>query len=292
MITNSPWEQKVISSLPNHSFIAWNDREAFFKYPKYNHVYDKLIFTKQHTLINVFDLEQNQTPTIYPVIVQPRVSPVINGKTYIANCYNDIEDFNKYVALELSLKRHFLSMLTVINGKIEDYISFRCYKNFLQDITTFEATYPPTIEFIYIMNKVEEVLKGFTGIVSVVFYDQNIVEFKLCPVISLYNVSGNIIQNFLEFTKTGKLKKSNFENTYSVNFYTQYDAYVSIKQITPIPSPDIRSVDYKFKIGERLSRHTHNSTSYNYMTLNGYNKHILDNHGNFLKKNILTFERV
>lgn len=293
------WERDIVRQKLNYNLICWDDEDAFETNHKHNIVYNKLYIGKKHTNLKTWDLEAGEEPDQYPVIVKPKVNLFGLGKdAYVATVEEEIEDRHLMMAQELCDDRHFTSDLIVNDGQILDSITFECFKNYYGSFYLFSSCKPPVFVFKYITRKVNELLKGYTGMACVEYLGANIIDFHLRPAIQYHDINSNIINNGLHYLSTGNLVKAFPEKTHCLVYRTRYDSIIEFKGQLPSLPPGVRSVTFPFRVGKPLSKNFDDETgydddfSYRYMFINGTDLTQCRKYGKLLRDQYLEINRI
>jgi hypothetical protein len=287
------WERKYIQNLPDYDLVAWSDTEAFHRYPNYNIVYNKLILSKHHTLIDTYDLEAGKRPTLYPCIIKPIVNLFgMSQGTYIASAEEEIEDTKGYMAQNLLLGKHYSTEFVIQNGKIIDEFNFLCNKNFYGSFILFESTKTmDRMHMLQVKNKVEELLKGFTGPICVEHINGNIFDFHLRPGVQFYDILEPMMSQYPKLMQ-GNYTPVPFKKCFSAVYRTRYNSIFNVKQIPQQKAQGVSSVQLCFTSGKPLSKEVQDEYSYRYMVVNGFDLIAVRNHGKYIRNNCLEINRL
>jgi len=259
------WEAKYIYNLPGYQNLAWSDKEAFYRYPKWNHIYDKLVLSK-FTGVTTFDLEL-EFPSMFPVVVKPRRNfEGLSKNCYIASSADEVEDFAGYIAQELLDGYQCTTDYVLREGVIIDQFSFVTHKNNYGEIKCFSSTpFSPND----VSAKIRVMFQGYTGVLNVESINGRIIEIHLRPSLQFYDVCGGLIEQLPTFYDKGIWDKVNFEQTYSRVFRTRHDGKVrEVKMPNGMPS-EVRSVQLCYEEGVPLSSTDPSLFRKRYLVING-----------------------
>lgn len=286
-----PWELELVKNLKDRELISLGDEEAWHRNPKYSHLYDKHILAN---LVGVksYDLStENVDPAYFPYIIKPRTNfDGLSKDCYVASSEEEIEDIEGMVAQECIKGQQFSADLIVRNGFILDHYAFMAHKNHYGEITLFEST--PFIPN-NIRNKISVLFKDYTGIVNCEYIEDKIIEVHLRPSLQFADISGGLINQLPDFTKTGEWQKLNYQKSYSKVYRTRFDGYVQEKGLLEssdsfVKPPTVQSVQRCWIQGKRLSD-TDPSVSVRkrYLVINGYNLQDILNYGKKLRGKLI-----
>ena len=273
------WEARYLNNLKNKDTLAWSDEEAIFRYPKYSWVYNKLLLSK-HTKLITFDLEK-ELPSIYPVIVKPIENLLgLSKNCYVAESFEEIEDYNGYIAQQYLYGTQYTTDLMILNGKVVAYYTFVTHKSKYDEIKCFVST--PFFSY-NVRKKVEEILFDYTGIANVEYIEDSIIELHLRPSLQFYDICSNFISSMPEFIINNTVPKLRFEQTFSRVFRTRFNGKV-LKSITPKIKPkEVRSVQLCWENNINLSQTDNSLFRKRYMVINGTDLNVINDYGRLYK---------
>lgn len=273
------WEANYIKQLKDYDVMAWSDEEAFLRYPKHSWVYNKLLLSKSTGLVT-FDLEK-ELPSVFPVIIKPIENKFgLSKGCYVAESLDEIEDYVGYIAQEYVFGTQYSTDMLLSKGQVKAHYTFITQKSKYDEIKCFVSN--PFISYP-IKTKIEKILNDYTGVVNVEFIDNQIIEIHLRPSLQFYDICGGFISKMPEFVKNGLIPRVKFEQTYSRVFRTRFDGVVK-KVIIPENKPDgIRSLQFCWENGTKLSQTDPSLFRKRYMVINGTNLPIMENYGRLFK---------
>lgn len=277
------WESKYIKNLKDYDVMAWSDPEAELRYPKYNFVYDKYLLSK-YTKVYTVDLEK-ELPKLYPVVVKPRKNMQgLSKNAYIACSYDEIEDYQGYIAQEYLSNRQYTSDLLLRDGKVVAHYSFITHKNMYHEIKLFSS-----IPFMSpkVAKKVAEILPNYTGVVNVEYIGTSIIEMHLRPSLQFYDICGGFIATMPSFVKNPNVLPSiSFESTFSRVYRTRHDGKVQNVNMPQFKPSTVRSVQLAWEDGYLLSETDLSLFRKRYLIINGTSLPDIENYGNMFKIHI------
>lgn len=280
-----PWEYQYISQLKDNDVLAWEDEEAFYRYPKYSHVYDKYFIGKTYSGLKTWDLEK-ETPTEFPVVIKPKTNLFGLGKDcYIANSAEEIEHVVGMIAQEFTDGLHYSTDYVLKDGKIIDSFTFTGYKNFYNDFTLWESyAFPDRISM-----RVESILDGYTGLANFESVEGRIIEGHLRGSLQFYDISGGLLQQMPKFIKTGQYDKVTYEHTFSKVCRTYRKGHMSVKSI-PKKDSSIRSVQLCYEPNKSLVETNPGGHRKRWAVINGTDLTKIDNYGKMLRQGVVIDE--
>jgi len=283
LIKKDSWEENFIINLKDADLVPWGDNDAFYRYPKYSHIYDKYLLTKVINSLKVWDLEK-EIPTKFPVIVKPKVNLFGLGKnSYVADNVEEIEDCEGLVAQEFVEGTHYSTDFVLDRGKIIDSFTFIGNKNYYGDFILWES-----IPFSdKIKNNVEDVLPDFTGICNFESIDGNIIEGHLRGSLQFFDICGGMLEQMPKYFKSGDYTPVKFEKTYSKVLRTRHDGLLVVNNI-PKKVQHIRSVQLCFEKNTPLSATDPNSFRKRYCVVNSDNVNQMERYSEELRNNVYT----
>lgn len=281
MLTKDFWEEQFIQNLRNNHVVAWGDSDAFYRNPKYCHVYDKLWLGKTYSKLKTWDLEK-EMPDQFPVYVKPRHNFYgLSKDSYVADSLEEIEDIDKMIAQEMAIGTHYSTDYVINRGSIVDSWTFIGHKNFYNDFILWEShPFPDQIR-----QTIRKILPFYTGICNVESIDGKIIEMHLRGSLQFYDICGGLLEQMPEFMLNGKYKKTGFEKTYSKVLRTRHDGYVTAKKLPEKPSM-VRSLQLCTTKGEKLSVDDPGSYRRRFAVINGTDLKAIENYATMLRGNI------
>ena len=182
---NNPYQLENLTITNN---IPITDNEAYYKYPDYNFVYDKLqLAQSQHVESGILDnlLEREPSHIQYPLVIKPRWGHKSDRSRHVYK-------ITKYT--ELKKYRHLKEMIwttyysgdeemtdfILLKGKIV-YMMTLDYSKKSREITADDWKYiaPHTQPPQPIIDWVNKNMRGYTGVVNVQYIDDKIIEVSL-----------------------------------------------------------------------------------------------------------------
>lgn len=292
MIDIDLWEYSYIKNLPNSHLVCWDDTTAKFMNPKHSWVYNKLFLAKKvsdlsrsnfkisnKAKVETWDLSK-EFPNLYPVVVKPIENlEGLSKNVYVASSFDEIEDFNGFIAQECLNGIQYTTDMLINKGEIVDYFSFITEKNFYGEIKLFYST--PFLSKT-VRQVVQCILKGYSGVCNVEYIDDKIIEMHLRPSLQFYDISGGFLSRLPEFYKSGSYQKSKFEQTYSRVFRTRFDGNPEVLKLPSQPK-EIRSVQFTWEDGYRLSETDPSLFRKRYMVINGIDLSVIENYAKEIK---------
>lgn len=278
------WEENYIKNLRNANLLAWDDSEAFYRYPKYSHIYDKFLLSKLTGNSRVWDLEAliDLNSIKYPVFVKPKMNLFGLGKdSYAAFSFDEIEDTNGMIAQELFKGTHYSTDYVLHNGKVIDSFTFIGHKNFYNDFILWESNpFPDKIK-----NKVEDVLPDYTGIANFESIDGHIIEGHLRGSLQFFDICGDLLGQMPAYYKDGSYNKVKFIKSYSKVLRTRRDGYLKVKSL-PKKLPNITSIQLTYDPSVKLSTTDPSGFKKRYCVINGTCLSEINNYATLLKDRI------
>lgn len=259
------WEDQYLSGLDDKEVLAWTDDEAKERYSDYAYVYDKLWTGKNLTPLVTFDLEKEMPPN-FPVFIKPREN--MNGMSkgaYVASFEDEITVRKGMIAQQLATGPHLSTDYVIRDGKVIDFFTFLCHKNYYGSFYLFESI--PVDDGI-VRKKVQETLKGYTGVACVEAIGGNIIDFHLRPATQFFDICGGLIEQLPNFVKTGEWRQVPKEQTYSKVLRRGTDAYVTQLHEVNLAN-GIRSIQQCWTEGNKLSEEDQDNFSFRYAVING-----------------------
>jgi len=281
MISNlDKWEAKYIQNLKDKESIAWDDEEAYLRYPKWNFIYDKQILSNM--AINTpktWDLTL-ETPTTYPVYVKPRTNFYGLGKdSYVACSWDEIEDPLNSIAQQFLEGTHYSTDYVLKDGQIIDSWTFIGHKSFYNDFTLWESyPFPDAIR-----GDVEDLLWGYTGIANFESIGGVIIEGHLRGSLQFYDISGGMLSKMPQFVNTGTYSPGKFKKTYSKVLRTKHSGKIEFSRV-PYKPKGVTSVQLCYEPGVPLNVTDPGAFRHRYAVINGTNKKIIDSYAKNLRK--------
>lgn len=275
------WEEQYINNLKNADVLAWGDCDAFYRYPSYSHIYDKLLLSKLTRTIKVWDLEK-EIPDQYPLMIKPKTNLFgLSKDSYVAFSEEEIEDIIGMIAQEFVEGSHYSTDYVLDRGKIIDSYTFIGHKNFYNDFILWESV--PFADNI--KDSVEDVLKGYTGIANFESINGKIIEAHLRGSLQFYDICGGMLAQMPEYVLNGKYEPVKYKNTYSKVLRTRHDGYVHVKALPKKPQ-EITSVQLCFENTKKISKTDPAGYRKRYCIINGYNLNSIQQYIKLLKGNI------
>ena len=274
MFNPDTWEAKYIANLKNKDLLAWDDEEAFHRYPKYNWVYDKL-YLAHLTGVKAWDLE-TEMPDEYPVIVKPKTNFTgLSKDCYIADRPHEIEDHVGFIAQRVIKGQQYTADMYVKDGRVIEMYPFMTERNSYGEIIGFTTS--PIRFDTTIKNQIEPIMKDYNGIINVEWINETIIEIHLRPSLQFFDICGGFIEAMPQFMEDGKPPSYTFEKTYSLVYRTRHDGKVTDFKL-PLNKPDeIRSIQLAWEDDKPLSITDPSLFRKRYMIINGTNRDIINN---------------
>jgi len=275
------WEELYIKNLKDADVLAWGDSDAFYRYPKYNYIYDKYLLSKITNTIKVWDLEK-EIPNQYPLIIKPKTNLFgLSKDSYVAFSEDEIEDIQGMIAQEFAQGTHYSTDYVLLRGKVIDSFTFIGHKNFYNDFILWESQEFPDI----IKSHIESCLNDYTGVANFESINGKIIEGHLRGSLQFYDICGGLLSKLPDLIKTGNYVPVKFEKTYSKVLRTRHNGYVKIKNLPRLIS-GLRSIQLCHSPNEKLSITDPGSYRRRYCIINGTNLKQIDNFTKMLKGNI------
>lgn len=274
------WEEDYVLDLPCHEAIAWTDEEAYVRYSKHNWAYDKFVLS-QDTVVHSTWLIIDK-PAKYPVFIKPRVN--LQGMGELAMVAYSKDDLPKghtmhrdVVAQEILEGDHISTDIAIVNKEMSCF-SFLCHKHNFTDkqkslhdgsFSLFESTPGVPQAALYIAKKL--IAEGYdNAMLNVETIGGKIIDVHLRPSTQFYDICGGLISAAVsDIAKgTNHLAQCVFEKTYSMVWRREEDARPSAFVGKPAPA-GVRSVQYTWEHGKKLSQSAQDHWTYRYLVVNG-----------------------
>ena len=174
---------------PFQHFISKNipdfDYQAYKKYPRYNHVYDKLWVIKSQGLIGgTIDEISSEDKIPYPIFIKPRWG---HKSATSKNCFKikSYEELEKYKHIPEMMWSEFFNAkeqmtdYILLNGKIVYQITYVYSDSQKEFIEEWKYISPKNKPLVKITDWVNNNLNGFTGAVNLQYRSDKIIEVSL-----------------------------------------------------------------------------------------------------------------
>lgn len=269
------WEAKYIENLKDRELLAWSDFEAWRRYPKYSWVYDKQALAS-FTKLPTFDLEREiPDNAFYPYIVKPRTNfDGLSKDCYVVDSEDEIEDHQGMIAQEFMHGHQGTSDIVLLNGTILDSFTFTTHTNYYGEIKLFESN--PFLP-LPVASLVRKLFSGYTGVVNVEYIEGTVFEIHLRPSLQFYDICGGFIEQLPNFMKTKKWDKIKYERTFSRIYRTKHNGEPEVKAMPP-KIDEIRSIQFCWEKGKKLSETDPSLGKNRYMVINGTNLQAIENY--------------
>lgn len=281
MIAKDKWEEQYIQNLRNNHVVAWGDADAFFRNPRFCHVYDKLWLGKTHSGLKTWDLE-NEIPDRFPVIVKPKHNfDGLSKDCYVADALEEIEDVDKMIAQEMAQGTHYSTDYILKGGNIIDSWTFVGHKNFYNDFILWEShPFPDKIR-----TKIQKILPFYNGVCNVESIDGRIIEMHLRGSLQFYDICGGLLKQLPEYMLKGIYTPTKYEKTYSKVLRTRHDGYVTVKNLPEKPLA-VRSLQLCSTPGDKLSEDDPGAYRRRFAVINGTNLTEIEQYARLLRGSI------
>jgi len=272
-----PWERQYIETLKDRELLAWDDYEAWQRYPKHSWVYDKQALAHFTGLVT-YDLEtEKPDPAYYPYIVKPRTNfSGLSKDAYVVSSEDEIEDWKGMIAQEFIEGHQGTSDVVLLNGSILDAFSFTTHKNYYGEIKLFESNpfFP-----LSVADKIRQLFAGYTGVINVEYIDGRIIEIHLRPSLQFYDICNGFLSLLPSFYKTKTWKKVPFIKSYSRIYRTKHDGTPKVNSLPEKPK-EVSSVQLCWEDGVKISESDPSLGRNRYMVVNGFDLQAIENFGN------------
>jgi hypothetical protein len=180
----NPYTDKFTTRLTGK--MPFFDKECYYRYPRFKHVYDKLWVVKSQGLPagRLDKLKGKEDKVTYPIFIKPRWGHLSASSK---NCFKvtSAKELKKYVEYKNMMWSEFIDAkegmtdFILLNGKIVHQITYvySDKQNGFSDVWKYvspESTPPPNIT-----EWVKQHLTDFTGVVNVQYRDAKIIEVGL-----------------------------------------------------------------------------------------------------------------
>jgi len=180
----NPYTDKFTTKLT--SKMPFFDKECYYRYPRFKHVYDKLWIVKSQGLPagRLEKLKGKEGNVTYPIFIKPRWGHLSASSK---NCFKvtNAEELKKYVDYKNMMWSEFIEAnegmtdFILLDGKIVHQLTYvySDKQNGFSDVWKYvspDSTPPPII-----IEWVNQHLKEFTGVVNVQYRDEKIIEVGL-----------------------------------------------------------------------------------------------------------------
>lgn len=279
-----PWEYQYIKNHPKKNRIVWDDVNAYKLYKELRWVYDKCIVNNKFNKHKAVKLE-TELPKKYPVLVKPITNLYgLSIGAYKANSKSEIKDVQGMVAQPFYEGNHISTDYVVFNGMILDWFSFIGHKDKNGSFYLWESSdeYNPMAH-----KAISDI--NFTGIMNVESIGNNIIEIHLRPSLQFFDICGGLIENYLDHEQNPNIlnyNPSRYEKTYSMVWRQDFDCQYEIPDVGNLPN-GVRSVQWCFYEGEKLSYSEQDEFSYRVFVINGNNLKNIIKYGNMKYKEMV-----
>lgn len=261
------WEAKYIQNLKDKELLCWSDYEAWTRIPKYSWVYDKYLLST-YTGVLTFDLETEiPHPSDFPLIIKPRTNfDGLSKNAYIASSPDEIEHIQNMIAQKYLTGHQGTADVIMKDGVMIDKFAFTTHKNHYDEIKLFSSNpfFP-----LRVRQKLEQILRGYTGVCNVEYIEDQIIEIHLRPSLQFYDISGGLLERLPAFYRTGKWKPVKYEETYSRVYRTLQNGYPEVKKIPDKMPENVTSIQFCWEDGKKLSETDPSLGRNRYMVING-----------------------
>jgi len=254
------WEYQYIKDFPEEDLarIAWTDEEAWERYPSLRWVYDKQKLAERYGTLSVAS----------PFVVKPRIN--LKGMGRGVSVIRGI----KKVAQEYLEGDHDTTDLAVFSGQVVGCTTFLARKDYNGSFRLFECiprsrVYPPARQLV---RDIAPEL-GY-GIVNVETISGKIIEAHLRPSTQFFDIDGGLIGGMLGWDGDHKPIK-----TYSRVFRREKDARCDMKDALEPTPLGVKSIQFCFESGHRLSEYTQDPHSFRYLVINGTDLEVIEEYG-------------
>lgn len=180
----NPYTDKFMTRLTGK--MPFFDKECYYRYPRFKHVYDKLWIVKSQGLPagRLEKLKGKEEKVVYPIFIKPRWGHLSASSK---NCFkvNNADELKKYVDYKNMMWSEFIDAkegmtdFILLDGKIVHQLTYiySDKQNGFSDVWKYvspESTPPPII-----IEWVKQHMKEFTGVVNVQYRDAKIIEVGL-----------------------------------------------------------------------------------------------------------------
>lgn len=280
---SEPWEFQYIQHHPLKDYIAWNDFEAWQRYPKHSWVYDKQALAT-FTHIPTYDLERElPDPAFYPYVIKPRTNfDGLSKNMYIASSEEEIEHFEGMIAQKYLTGHQGTADVIMQNGVVRDTFAFTTHKNMYGEIVLFSSNpfFPVQVRLT-----LEKILRDYTGILNVEYIESDIIEIHLRPSLQFYDICNGFIDRGLEFVKSGKYEQTPFVQSYSKIYRTRLEGTPYVKNLPDKPK-NISSLQLCWEDDKKLIETDPSLGASRYLVINGFNLQDILKFGKLLKGHI------
>jgi hypothetical protein len=270
------WERKYIENLKDRDLLAWDDFEAWQRYPKHSWIYDKQALAVFTGLLT-YDLEKEiPDKGHYPYIVKPRTNfSGLSKDAYVVSSEDEIEDWEGMIAQEFLEGHHGTADVVMLGGVVLDSFAFTTHKNYYGEIKLFESN--PFLP-LPVADKLRMLFSDYTGVVNVEYIAGRIIEIHLRPSLQFYDICNGFIEQIPSFINNKKWNKVKYKRTYSKIYRTKYEGVPEVKAI-PVKSEGISSVQLCWENGKTLSETDPSLGKNRYMVVNGTDLQAIENFG-------------
>lgn len=180
----NPYTDKFTTRLSGK--MPFYDKECYYRYPRFKHVYDKLWIVKSQGLIGgrLEKLKGKEEKVSYPIFIKPRWGHLSASSK---NCFKvtSAVELKKYVDYKNMMWSEFIAAtesmtdFILIDGKIVHQITYvySDNQNGFSDVWKYigsDSTPPPIV-----VEWVKQHMNEFTGVVNVQYRDEKIIEVGL-----------------------------------------------------------------------------------------------------------------
>ena len=287
-----PWEAQYIKDLKDYDLLAWDDQDAWERNKQQQWVYNKKYVWQKYNKFPCWELDEIPKDA-YPVFIKPQIN--LDGMGKGARVAYSPKDLPKYgptmFAMPILTELPQTSWDIVIrNGKYCDSFGFYAHRDDNGSFVMFESLpfthRPPKQRF----RMLAESIGIERGVINVEFIGNTIIEMHLRPSIQFYDICGGLLERLPRLIKSNHWDKVYYEKTYSTVWRRKDDGRPALTGTPPKHTKNIRSTQFTWVPGKKLSDEPQDEYSFRYMVINGRDWYDVQRWGNEISNNYIRWD--